>query len=680
MWKTTRRGGRVSGSLAILPLLAGWVFSLACGSWAPPLLVIAGLSGLAEFSDMDVHLELERFQPGRPGTLVSLPPADYAMVAATQDDGHDLASALGVPWEDAVVQSYLDATTVEDLPRGIPREFMLFAQHRMSDTPVPDLQGDTLMPADPLRQLLELPAGERCWRSVWAAFRLGRTLQGDHPDEAIVWFRKVRELAADGFSDSLGMAEASVGWEARAAMDAGRFVDAIHLYLEHWALGRDTRVSLMIVCREALDAPFELLLPVAADPIAAGVVTACLNGSNWERESWMSDEAWIREDVVGRWIRALEQAGTLEDIGLHRAALLAYRRGDFERAGRLACLAADEPLAVWVRAKLAVRRGDLDEAARHYAELSRLGDPGALWDWCGVYREGSSMQISSALLIRGERAVVLMSQDRYAEALEMLVQACFWPDAAYVAERVMKLEDLRPVVDRVAPPETALEKPSTHFTDRLDPATCRSELRHLLARRLAREGRWEEAVAYMPPFLRTETRELGRLLQECEDASLSDRTRALALWEAAQRLRSRGMELVATELWPDQHIDLGQRPGEDPLAIRIDRPPATGVLPTRRELEQAEASLPSPTLRYHYRYKAADLAWRAAALLPDQERLTSEVLWRAGRWLAVRDPKAADRFYKALVRRCGETPLGAAAKRARWFPPPTLRANDRKQS
>jgi hypothetical protein len=104
------------------------------------------------------------------------------------------------------------------------------------------------------------------------------------------------------------------------------------------------------------------------------------------------------------------------------------------------------------------------------------------------------------------------------------------------------------------------------------------------------------------------------------------------------------------------------------------------VLPTRRELEQAQASLPTPLQRYHYRYQAADLAWRAAALLPDQELLTSEVLWRAGRWLAARDPKAADRFYKALVRRCGETPLGAAAKRARWFPQPTLRANDRKQS
>jgi hypothetical protein len=46
----------------------------------------------------------------------------------------------------------------------------------------------------------------------------------------------------------------------------------------------------------------------------------------------------------------------------------------------------------------------------------------------------------------------------------------------------------------------------------------------------------------------------------------------------------------------------------------------------------------------------------------------SRVLCEAGGWLQNRDPRAADRFYKALVRRCGRTPLGALADRLRWFP------------
>ena len=37
-------------------------------------------------------------------------------------------------------------------------------------------------------------------------------------------------------------------------------------------------------------------------------------------------------------------------------------------------------------------------------------------------------------------------------------------------------------------------------------------------------------------------------------------------------------------------------------------------------------------------------------------------------WLQHRDPAAADRFYKALVRRCGRTALGRQADELRWFP------------
>jgi hypothetical protein len=40
----------------------------------------------------------------------------------------------------------------------------------------------------------------------------------------------------------------------------------------------------------------------------------------------------------------------------------------------------------------------------------------------------------------------------------------------------------------------------------------------------------------------------------------------------------------------------------------------------------------------------------------------------AGSWLKSRDPKAADKFYKALVWRCRRTVLGKAADLKRWFP------------
>ena len=54
--------------------------------------------------------------------------------------------------------------------------------------------------------------------------------------------------------------------------------------------------------------------------------------------------------------------------------------------------------------------------------------------------------------------------------------------------------------------------------------------------------------------------------------------------------------------------------------------------------------------------------------MPDDADETARVLCEAGSWLKLRDPRAADRFYKALVTRCATTALGREASRRRWFP------------
>lgn len=144
--------------------------------------------------------------------------------------------------------------------------------------------------------------------------------------------------------------------------------------------------------------------------------------------------------------------------------------------------------------------------------------------------------------------------------------------------------------------------------------------------------------------------------------------RAQAFEEAAWLTREHGLELMGTELEPDWAVHQGQ----------FARDPATG--PERREnsriletvFEERSAimrtSAPAPDRRFHYRYRAAEYGWQAALLLPDNDSRTARVLWQSGRWLMHRDPQAADRFYKALVRRNPDTPLGAAADALRWFP------------
>ena len=93
------------------------------------------------------------------------------------------------------------------------------------------------------------------------------------------------------------------------------------------------------------------------------------------------------------------------------------------------------------------------------------------------------------------------------------------------------------------------------------------------------------------------------------------------------------------------------------------------VVASLDERDRAARNAPQVQERFHYRYLAANLAWEGAKLLPDDSEETARVLCLAGTWLKNRDQRAADRFYKALVRRCRKTALGAEADRLRWFPP-----------
>ena len=125
--------------------------------------------------------------------------------------------------------------------------------------------------------------------------------------------------------------------------------------------------------------------------------------------------------------------------------------------------------------------------------------------------------------------------------------------------------------------------------------------------------------------------------------------------------------VLGSELDPDWGLWGGQLDtatyGLDPTA-RAEG----GFAPVPDEAERYARSRPEPYRRYHYRYLAAEYAWRAAELMPDQDERTARILATAGGWLKDRDPEAADRFYKALVRRCGATALGREAARRRWFP------------
>ncbi len=292
-----------------------------------------------------------------------------------------------------------------------------------------------------------------------------------------------------------------------------------------------------------------------------------------------------------------------------------------------------------------------------------------------LHRYSGTGEIDAAHRVLGELGVLRLARREYTEALDALLRSGYWTDAAYVAERVLTADELKAYVERdwralptgYAKP-TAETDPNEPFDGRDTPRRVGEEIRYLLARRLVRLSRCKEAREYFPGKWQGKFDELVKALSIGENESLSAEQRAAGFFGAAKTARHDGMELMGTEVEPDWHIyggafDLGsigtQRATNKTSAVLV----ASGG-----ELRRVAQHRADPEARFHYRYQAAFLALDAARLLPDNSDETARILCTAGSWLKNRDPQTADLFYKALVRRCRKTALGAEADRKHWFP------------
>ena len=97
-----------------------------------------------------------------------------------------------------------------------------------------------------------------------------------------------------------------------------------------------------------------------------------------------------------------------------------------------------------------------------------------------------------------------------------------------------------------------------------------------------------------------------------------------------------------------------------------NRPIKLVVPVSTAEKKRLADSKPAPNKRFHYRYVAAALGWKAALLLPDQSDELADVLNTAGGWIK-KDDKAADKFIQAIERRASKTSLGKEASSKHWF-------------
>jgi len=455
----------------------------------------------------------------------------------------------------------------------------------------------------------------------------------------------------------------------------------------------------------------EAATQVLADPFLRRVQLLVLIQMAQAEANWEQGVPKAREPNrdLARWLESFERAEVREQREASLLAWIFYQSGRFDEARRwLKSAPAADPEALALRGKLAAMRGDRVDAEQQFNRLSRqLANPPSTGARAAVNRDGmfvsdawSSRETKTHLLL-ADCAVAEVSRNHFAQALGTFLRTDYWNDAAYIAERLLSVDEVialsragkLPRLERNQGVEASTEPVSVqqlrvrYDTWNLEKSTP-ERFTYLVARRLAREGRYREASKLLPPDLALALDRYAREREAGENRRLPASQRAEALWLAAQIQRHLGMELFGFEGAPDGAVyggafeltDFGERRGAkvwwEPGGIEVterqisDATPVFTITPDERWA--ANHHVPFPDKRFHYRYQAAELAWRAAKLLPDNNEQTARILCIAGSWLKDRDSTAADRFYEALVSRNPDVPLAQEARTRRWFPPADL--------
>jgi len=610
-----------------------------------------------------------------------------------------------------------------EFPPKLPQEFILYTQGALAY-----YKNDFNAAITKWKTLLSLPGKERSYKSVWAAFMIGKAyLSLRKYPEAISYFEMTRQLRnvtscifsanyAGGppqlgpcFYDSLNLNEESYGWQALAELESGNYVSSIHHYLPQL-----DENSLSWICHRILELDETHLEKIFQDKISRNVLLAWMvSRSDFDSAIFEQDHHLIEV------LEKLEMKDPLDNAD--HMAWMFYNFGQMEDAKRWLKLSKEKtPLAQWISAKILLRDGKLDAGLKKLAQVARYFEqhpyayPGRYetnvyeqhpYAYPGWYEINASRQ-----QVYSEIGVLRLKRQDYVMALDAFSKGRYWEDAAYVAERVLTSEELEEYL-----------KGQTIQDNEIERSHVLKNMRHLLARRLAREGEWEKAIVYMPVELKgkwsdqqanepdgrekriykinpqEKLKMFHQFLLQAKEESFPKNHRARAYYEAGLIMRQFGMELFGTELDPDWLTYNGWfDPGDNALTLRF------GIVEQMRvkernedvqeEFKQAKTiveknkkqggflvggedekkrvltALPSPNRRFHYRYKAADLMWQAAQLLPNNNELKAVALYKGGIYLKDRDVTAADRFYKELVRTCGKTELGKAADKLRWFP------------
>jgi tetratricopeptide (TPR) repeat protein len=529
--------------------------------------------------------------------------------------------------------------------------------------------------------------------------------------EAVKWFERTRDLAREGFADSLGMAADSYGWEGRSEWKQNHAAKAAKLFLTQLALGDESAIislKALIPDREPVEGMLNYgpelderqgwseeqkkaedektllgLKTAAEDPLLRRLVTAHILAT--ESSAALSEEGpWsgsTRINRCRRWLAVIKDAHLDQVEEAEYLGWVAYTDGKYQDAARWLELAKrDTPAAYWLRAKLQQRAGRLEEAAKSMVEAWKSIKPIVTYTgWTGGSGDGESELPrteggwSFVQFASGDLGALELERSKFLRAMDVLRKGGLWDDMAFVAERVLTADELKAYVDQLS-----AQSETTNSTG----GDSAGKLRYLLGRRLVREDRYSEATRYLQAPYDKVLDQYVKALRNGADESLPKLERARAWFTAAWLARHDGMELMGTEGSPDgfslggdfEFPDLAKQrqSGVYEITRYVDGKDKTTTVPitlkpSKAELQRLAKNKISPDVRFHYRVVAGALAIRAAAFLEDNSPELADVVNTAGLWVKDRDERIGDHYYQILEKRCAKTDIGRAAIAKHWF-------------
>lgn len=533
------------------------------------------------------------------------------------------------------------------------------------------------------QQVLALPAAEQGTWGLRAQYSLGRLLMGDHStpetesdsasvvnhpkkaqlEQALAAFQQVIDQVKSGTTDPDQLALSSLGQQARIHLWLGEITPAAQLYAQQAAQGDpDGGLSLQYISSYLINPQHvEALKQAIHDPLVQQLVTIELftRSSNLEMSGIINGEAGAKQ-LVAQTLTLLNDSVNSGFTGSDRLAALAYRSGQYAIAASLLKNAGDGGLAWWLRAKMALRDGDVKAATAAYAKAAAAFPADETW---GEQRneDFASEMIAPDCRVAGEQAILALNRGDYLQAMDLMYRGKenYWADVADIAERVLTVDELKGFVDKHAPAPTTPLKPVKPDEYNGEQITQEVQLRELLARRMMRVGRYQEAVNYFAiPNYRQAAQDFANLMKAAQDKAANKNTRAKSYYQAAALLRSQGLEFTGYEMTPDYNIyGAGYSYLGDAFNTK-DVKDKSWI--NAAEAARASQSLPKADNHFlHYRWQAVDLAQKAADLLPPKSQTYAAVLCNAAGWVIARDAKTGRALYQRYIKNGTQYEWGA---------------------